>query len=1548
MTVNPAGGKRMQQVNPSPAGKTPELYVLRKVTQIFVDLYYSGMTYNSSVNRNDVKAQHSWMDAGEGFTSTSSAEKKSYDFTAVTNVVNTGPKPRIELNLIGPNATTQTGIINVEPASGIARQITSFMFRAYDFQHVQGQIEFSDISTNGKVTIQIIPNAVQGSNVSVSNMRITYPHRVTLLGNTLLFNTDSTRAVNPYYEIENTTANSIAYDVTDPYNPKRIEGALSGNRKGFVIQTGPGSSHKVLVANTSSTFKPASKTASIRFRQITPNDHNYIMITNKRLMKTVAGIQKPAPLEYAAYRASAPGGGYDTLLVQMDQVVDQFHYGEFSSNAIRKFMLYMLTSARPKQLFLIGKGMKYADPDYRSLRDSHWTGAHNRYSFYHVNARHPKVHEMDLVPTGMVPASDVFFSFDFRNNRFEPRIPTGRLPATTPENIIAYLNKVKEHESLPDGLEWRKNIFHLGGGHAGPDQADRYRGFLNEYKRKAEGIHLGANVNSYFVNFQPGNFLNVSSEVNAGLSLLTFFGHSSPVVTDLEIGLVSTNVNGYRNKGKYPVILMNGCYSGDAYFHNKNSFGEDWLVTPDRGAIAFMAQSFIGGDTPLNSFSDKFYEVAFNDDEFYGSTIGDIHKETIRNAQVSTNDVNIATMTQMVLQGDPAVRMYSPGKPDYTFENNQVSIKDARGDIAIAVSSGFTIAINAMNLGKAITDSVQIGIKRILPNGSELATVTNKVKPVHYKEQLMLHIPNVDISAAGMNRFEVYLDYENGVDELNENNNILEVQHFLPSSGLSVLSPIEFAIVTEKSVNLMVQSTQLRAEPKGVYFELDTTDTFSSSLKQSFQAQAGVLPAWEVILPTQLVDSTVFYWRARFDSFAKEEDTIWVESSFRYIDASTGGWSQSHPGQFAKSEFDKTSISNAAGWNFTPLLSNIEIRTVGGGKRFKTPDYGIFINSVTRVDNACGGFMSSDAPLMYFLVINNTTLEVVSVPGFTPCRFMGGLYQFGNLNNVSARTTVQRFLETIPEDYHVIAMSVNKVPFGEFSPELKAAFNKLGSKLINEIKTGYPFAMIGQQGGAIGSAQELTAGSPNPLEQDIKLIHQVSSYNTQGSITSSIIGPALTWSSLHYNIERYKAGNDSYKLKLFGIGADGNRELLNDAITTKTFNLSQVDAIKYPHLQLQAELSDTEDRTAPQLKQWMVYYQAAPEGVIRPDLVEVNDEIITQQASRGRIEMPMAFQNVTPYAFRDSITVEVTLTGEGIEPRVSRFKIEALQGNKTATFNHAIPTLDLDGSYKLSLYVNPQLQPEQQYQNNIYEVNFAVKSKLHPIMDVAFDGVHIMDGELVAPSPLISITMKDENKHVYLENADAMHVTLVDEMNNQKDVTIGNNPGEVQVFPADEKNDFRFEYKPKRLENGRYKLVVRGNDATGKASGLSAYEINFMVDNESKITNFYPYPNPFSTKTQFIFTLTGGVIPNDFKIQIMTVTGKIVKEILREEIGPIRIGNNKTEYAWDGTDMYGDKLANGVYLYRVVMPKDTEEMKHIWKKGDKGFVNGYGKVYILR
>ncbi len=114
------------------------------------------------------------------------------------------------------------------------------------------------------------------------------------------------------------------------------------------------------------------------------------------------------------------------------------------------------------------------------------------------------------------------------------------------------------------------------------------------------------------------------------------------------------------------------------------------------------------------------------------------------------------------------------------------------------------------------------------------------------------------------------------------------------------------------------------------------------------------------------------------------------------------------------------------------------------------------------------------------------------------------------------------------------------------------------------------------------------------------------------------------------------------------------------------------------------------------------------------------------------------------------------------------------------------------------------------------------------------------------------------------------------------------------------------------------------------------------------ISNILNYPNPFSTSTRFVFTLTGSEVPQSMKIQIMTITGKIVKEVFMNEMGNIHIGNNMTDYTWDGTDQFGDKLANGLYFYQVKAMLNGNNMDHYGTSSDQYFKKGIGKMYLMR
>jgi flagellar hook assembly protein FlgD len=125
--------------------------------------------------------------------------------------------------------------------------------------------------------------------------------------------------------------------------------------------------------------------------------------------------------------------------------------------------------------------------------------------------------------------------------------------------------------------------------------------------------------------------------------------------------------------------------------------------------------------------------------------------------------------------------------------------------------------------------------------------------------------------------------------------------------------------------------------------------------------------------------------------------------------------------------------------------------------------------------------------------------------------------------------------------------------------------------------------------------------------------------------------------------------------------------------------------------------------------------------------------------------------------------------------------------------------------------------------------------------------------------------------------------------------------------------------------------------------------------NKAMISNVLNYPNPFSTSTKFVFTITGSEVPDYMKIQIMTITGKVVKEITKEELGPMYVGTNITQYTWNGRDEYGDLLANGVYFYRVITNLNNKEMEKLQSQTkylqnsnfDKYFKKGFGKLVIL-
>lgn len=120
-------------------------------------------------------------------------------------------------------------------------------------------------------------------------------------------------------------------------------------------------------------------------------------------------------------------------------------------------------------------------------------------------------------------------------------------------------------------------------------------------------------------------------------------------------------------------------------------------------------------------------------------------------------------------------------------------------------------------------------------------------------------------------------------------------------------------------------------------------------------------------------------------------------------------------------------------------------------------------------------------------------------------------------------------------------------------------------------------------------------------------------------------------------------------------------------------------------------------------------------------------------------------------------------------------------------------------------------------------------------------------------------------------------------------------------------------YELKDLPAGKHILKFKAFDTYNNPSEAS---LEFEVKSNEKpaIANLLNYPNPFTTKTTFHFDHNMRGESLMVLLQIFTINGKLVKSFQDQILAD---GSHFESFTWDGKDEYGDRLANGVYIYKV-------------------------------
>lgn len=463
-------------------------------------------------------------------------------------------------------------------------------------------------------------------------------------------------------------------DISNTEAPKIITTATPSN---FAIPRVTGQTQNLLVASVThmvaSTQITYYKAASTTYSDYKDYDYFIIVADNANMVNSAN--------QYASYRAGtikrSTGKNYKPLVLNVADIYNQYNYGEPSAVGVRRCIDFLITDGNfDKYLLLVGNATTYL-LGTRELTNEvpsiGYPGSDN------------------LLVTGLGPGSNIDI----------PSISIGRIPTSDNIKVDAYLQKVKEYEDFnnPVGQAWRKNILHINGG-KDVNEISSFAGALaGPPTTNVTSAVFGGNVTVFskdpanpcppdadgYTDCQTSANPAISTKVNDGIGALAYYGHGNPRITDYFYGYVTDPARNFTNSKKYTAMFIYGCdvnnvfrgYNENVSYlitnNQKRPFTIDWLLTPDKGAITVVGNTWEGYESVLTPYLDKAYAKLFVSDgarKPLGRVMKEMASETITALgtiipNVATYNYNYteANVLQTMLLGDPALTILMKADP---------------------------------------------------------------------------------------------------------------------------------------------------------------------------------------------------------------------------------------------------------------------------------------------------------------------------------------------------------------------------------------------------------------------------------------------------------------------------------------------------------------------------------------------------------------------------------------------------------------------------------------------------------------------------------------------------------------------------------------------------------------------------------------------------------------------------------------------------------------------------------------------------------------------
>ncbi len=1080
----------------------------------------------------------------------------------------------------------------------------------------------------------------------------------------------------------------------------------------------------------------------------------------------------------------------------------------------------------------------------------------------------------NIVPSFGAPVSDNWFVTWDTTGAYIPQMNIGRITVHTPQELDNYLQRHQEY--LTQSYDsWNKHYIFFSGGKDDQDELDILRetnqNIIDNYIVPSP---IGGNWSHFYktlnpvTNFGPYSYEYFQNAIDRGGLFISYIGHSGTQTWDNSISDPS-QLHNLDNRN--PLITDFGCSTGKFAEPDVVSFSELFINSNTGQAISYIGNSSLGFLSTSTIFPGIFYKKILQDSILNISEAHKLAKLELLQDYGSSGIYKLFALTNELI-GDPIISLPIPQKPNLAINVSGIGIQSNLTDLEDKAD----ISVTFYNWGKAVADSFLITVQDNYLNNVVYNDSVYKLLPL-YQDSLTLLMPI--LNKPGEHLIIISLDANDDIDEINELDNTVALRFYVTSSRIKTL--LSYNEENGIKDSLIIINPSIKSISDSIEIELSQNRDYIGS-SYFFIKMDSVISHFN--LPNEFLNKRIWL-RGKIsgDDFLGFDKSVYTGISSKYI------------------LNDNISLSNS-------LLLNL----------FLYNDSVTLDTNKTNFHVISAGFNDGNTAVILKngenFVLDNT------LRGHHLCVFKDSSYDFVKYvhfdllaGGSTTALSYTNFLDSLT-DNEIIIISVSDEGYISLTNELKAKIREFGSIYIDSLVFRGSWAFLGKRGAVLGSMPEAYS---KPFEGRVEIDTLIQRLFTSGTLTTSNVGPSSKWESV--DINQFVPPDAETNMRTIGIKLDASQDTLGFlSLQNGVADLSDIDAAIYPNIKLLIGMQTNNQSQIPSISSIGVNYKGLSELAANYQVVSIDNDTIP---AGGNVKLSFWVYNVGE-ANADSFNVKVDVVNQdNSSSTIFNQLVTSLESNSKQKFNVDYQALGTDTEKRFVINIDPEDKITEYYKdNNFFTKSVYVQPDLvPPMVKITFDETEIVNGDFVSKKPNIKIALSDESP-IPIVDTTAVKIYL-----NEIPVYYGANPSILSYSINSSNPKFVTDYKPE-LEDGDYLLKVVAKDPNGNLADSASSEVYFVVSSQTKLIQVYNYPNPFSEGTYFTFKLTQ--IPDEIKIRIFTIAGRVIKEITKKSS---ELNYDYNRIYWDGKDEDGDVIGNGTYLYKIIMTS-SEKTETLIKK----------------